>query len=146
MLSTQEKECRVRWMSEYEDLIFTNGCFDLIHIGHIRLLEFAASLGTLVVGLNSDASVKRLKGPSRPINPANQRKEVLKAIKYVSEVIVFDEDTPLNLIRELSPRVLVKGGDYKPEEVIGYGITEIKIFPLIQGVSSSILINRTSGR
>jgi D-beta-D-heptose 7-phosphate kinase/D-beta-D-heptose 1-phosphate adenosyltransferase len=131
---------------EYDNLIFTNGCFDLIHVGHIRLLEFAASLGTLVVGLNSDASVKRLKGPSRPINPASERKEVLKAIKYVSEVVIFEEDTPLNLIKKLSPRVLVKGGDYKPEDVIGYGITEIIIFPLVQGVSSSILINRTSGR
>jgi rfaE bifunctional protein nucleotidyltransferase chain/domain len=131
---------------KHENLIFTNGCFDLIHVGHIRLLEFAASLGTLVVGLNSDASVKRLKGPSRPINPVSERKEVLNAIKYVSEVIIFEEDTPLNLIKKLSPRALVKGGDYKPEDVIGYGITEIIIFPLVQGVSSSILISRTLER
>lgn len=133
-------------MCKHENLIFTNGCFDLIHVGHIRLLEFAASLGTLVVGLNSDASVKRLKGPSRPINPVSERKEVLNAIKYVSEVIIFEEDTPLNLIKKLSPRALVKGGDYKPEDVIGYGITEIIIFPLVQGVSSSILISRTLER
>jgi D-beta-D-heptose 7-phosphate kinase/D-beta-D-heptose 1-phosphate adenosyltransferase len=131
---------------KHENLIFTNGCFDLIHVGHIRLLEFAASLGTLVVGLNSDASVKRLKGPSRPINPVSERKEVLNAIKYVSEVIIFEEDTPLNLIKKLSPRALVKGGDYEPEDVIGYGITEIIIFPLVQGVSSSILISRTLER
>ena len=89
-------------MCKYDNLIFTNGCFDLIHVGHIRLLEFAASLGTLVVGLNSDASVKRLKGASRPINPESERKEVLEAIKYVSEVIIFEEETPLNLIKKLN--------------------------------------------
>jgi D-beta-D-heptose 7-phosphate kinase/D-beta-D-heptose 1-phosphate adenosyltransferase len=133
-------------MNSSENLIFTNGCFDLIHVGHIRLLEFAASLGTLIVGLNSDASVKRLKGSTRPINPSNERKEVLQAIKHVSEVIIFEEDTPLDLIKKLSPRILVKGGDYKPEEVVGYGLTEIRIFPLVNGVSSSALINRISGR
>jgi D-beta-D-heptose 7-phosphate kinase/D-beta-D-heptose 1-phosphate adenosyltransferase len=133
-------------VGDAKELIFTNGCFDVIHIGHIRLLEYAASLGNLVVGLNSDSSVRRLKGPSRPINPSNERMEVLKAIKYVSEVIVFEEDTPLNLIKELRPKALVKGGDYKPQDVVGYGITEIKIFPLVNGFSSSNLISRMSGR
>ena len=133
-------------MRRSKELVFTNGCFDVIHIGHIRLFEYAASLGPLVVGLNSDASVKRLKGPSRPVNTSNERMEVLKAIKYVSEVIVFEEDTPLNLIKELSPKLLVKGGDYRPEDVVGYGITEIRIFPIVNGFSSSNLISRMSGR
>ena len=124
------------------DLIFTNGCFDLIHIGHIRLLEFAASLGKLIVGINSDSSVKKLKGASRPINQINDRIEVLKSIKYVSEVIMFDEETPLNLIKELKPKIIVKGGDYKLEEVIGFGYAEVVIFPFVSGYSSTGIINQ----
>jgi len=101
-------------------IVFTNGCFDIIHAGHVDYLEKAKSLGTfLVVGLNSDESVKRLKGPTRPVNPVDQRKKVLQALKPVDLVIVFEEDTPERLIKEIKPDVLVKGGDWKIENIVG---------------------------
>jgi rfaE bifunctional protein nucleotidyltransferase chain/domain len=101
-------------------IVFTNGCFDIIHAGHVDYLEKAKSLGDfLVVGLNSDESVKRLKGPTRPVNPVEQRKKVLQALKPVDLVIVFEEDTPERLINEIKPDVLVKGGDWKIENIVG---------------------------
>lgn len=101
-------------------IVFTNGCFDIIHAGHVDYLEKAKSLGDfLVVGLNSDDSVKRLKGPTRPVNPLEQRKKVLQALKPVDLVIVFEEDTPERLIKEIKPDVLVKGGDWKIENIVG---------------------------
>jgi rfaE bifunctional protein nucleotidyltransferase chain/domain len=101
-------------------IVFTNGCFDIIHAGHVDYLEKAKSLGDfLVVGLNSDESVKRLKGPTRPVNPVEQRKKVLQALKPVDLVIVFEEDTPERLIKEIKPDVLVKGGDWKIESIVG---------------------------
>jgi rfaE bifunctional protein nucleotidyltransferase chain/domain len=101
-------------------IVFTNGCFDIIHAGHVDYLEKAKSLGDfLVVGLNSDESVKRLKGPTRPVNPVDQRKKVLQALKPVDLVIVFEEDTPERLIKEIKPDVLVKGGDWKTENIVG---------------------------
>jgi rfaE bifunctional protein nucleotidyltransferase chain/domain len=101
-------------------IVFTNGCFDIIHAGHVDYLEKAKSLGDfLVVGLNSDESVKRLKGPTRPVNPLEQRKKVLQALKPVDLVIVFEEDTPERLIKEIKPDVLVKGGDWKIENIVG---------------------------
>lgn len=129
-------------MSKSCDLVFTNGCFDVIHIGHIRLLEFSASMGRLVVGLNSDASVKKLKGPSRPINSEKDRKELLLSIRFVSDVVIFEEDTPIRLIEELGPDIIVKGGDYRPEDVVGYGISDVIIFPLVNDVSSTKLIRQ----
>ncbi len=124
-----------------EKTIFTNGCFDIIHLGHIKLLEFCASLGRVVVGLNSDGSVKRLKGLSRPINSQVDRKEVLSAIKFVDEVIIFDEDTPYSLIKKIQPDIIVKGGDYLAENVIGSDISEIRIFPFLVGRSTTNLIS-----
>jgi D-beta-D-heptose 7-phosphate kinase/D-beta-D-heptose 1-phosphate adenosyltransferase len=104
---------------------FTNGCFDLLHRGHIRLLaEARAACDRLVVGLNSDASTRRLKGNARPINPVEARADVLAALEAVDLVVVFEEDTPLELIRRVQPAVLVKGGDYKPEEVVGREVVE----------------------
>ena len=104
---------------------FTNGCFDLLHRGHIRLLaEARAACDRLVVGLNSDASTRRLKGTARPINPVEARADVLAALEAVDLVVVFEEDTPLELIRRVQPAVLVKGGDYKPEEVVGREVVE----------------------
>jgi D-beta-D-heptose 7-phosphate kinase/D-beta-D-heptose 1-phosphate adenosyltransferase len=100
--------------------VFTNGCFDLLHVGHVRLLAFARSLGDrLVVGLNSDASVRLLKGPTRPILPVDERREMLLALEPVDQVIVFDEPTPLLLIESLRPEVLVKGPDYAGRECCG---------------------------
>jgi D-beta-D-heptose 7-phosphate kinase/D-beta-D-heptose 1-phosphate adenosyltransferase len=122
--------------------IFTNGCFDLLHIGHIELLKYSKSLGDyLVVGINSDNSVKKLKGSSRPINNELTRKIILESIKYVDEVIVFDEDTPIEIIKKIQPNIIVKGGDYKKENVVGYefetiGLLEVKIFNYIENNSS----------
>jgi D-beta-D-heptose 7-phosphate kinase/D-beta-D-heptose 1-phosphate adenosyltransferase len=104
-------------------IVFTNGCFDIIHIGHITLLEKAKSLGDiLVVGLNSDESVKKLKGKERPIVPQNERAKILDSIKYVDYVVVFDEITPYKVITEIKPDIIVKGKDYKLKEVVGWGI------------------------
>lgn len=101
-------------------MVFTNGCFDILHAGHVSLLERARALGAyLVVGLNSDASITRLKGPTRPVNNCGDRVTVLKAIRWVDHVEVFDEDTPLELIRRLRPDVLVKGGDWAVDQIVG---------------------------
>ncbi|MGB9766148.1 MAG: D-glycero-beta-D-manno-heptose 1-phosphate adenylyltransferase [Sulfurihydrogenibium sp.] len=105
---------------EGKKIVFTNGCFDIIHAGHVDYLEKAKSLGDfLVVGLNSDDSVRRLKGKDRPVNPQEHRKKVLSALKPVDLVIIFDEDTPERLIKEIKPDVLVKGGDWKIENIVG---------------------------
>ena len=123
--------------------IFTNGCFDILHQGHIELLEYCASLGdVLVVGLNSDSSVRRLKGQGRPINDENSRKYLLEAIKHVSKVYLFEEDTPYELIKKIRPNIIVKGGDYLPENVVGADLAEIRIFPYIQGQSTTSMLRR----
>ena len=99
---------------------FTNGCFDLLHLGHLSLLKNAKlNCDYLIVGLNSDSSIKRLKGQSRPINNEKTRYEILKSIKYIDEVIIFNEDTPINLIKQLSPDILIKGADYLEDEIVG---------------------------
>jgi D-beta-D-heptose 7-phosphate kinase/D-beta-D-heptose 1-phosphate adenosyltransferase len=135
-----------------QSIVFTNGCFDILHLGHVRLLQEASALGDyLVVGVNSDASVKRLKGPSRPVNPAEARAEILNALGAVGAVTVFDEDTPLALITAIRPNVLVKGGDYRPEHVVGRVEVEaaggkLVLVPLVPGQSTSSLVNRASDR
>jgi D-beta-D-heptose 7-phosphate kinase/D-beta-D-heptose 1-phosphate adenosyltransferase len=123
-----------------KSLVFTNGCFDIIHSGHIALLAHCAKFGTVIVGLNSDQSVKRLKGNDRPINSEQDRKLVLESIRFVNEVIIFSEDTPLSLIHRLKPNIIVKGGDYRKEDVVGYNLAEIKIFPTILGKSTTNII------
>lgn len=129
-------------------IVFTNGCFDLLHIGHIELLKFAKSLGNyLIVAINSDDSVKKLKGFSRPINNEITRKTILESIKYVDEVIIFNEDTPLEVIKKLQPNIIVKGGDYKKEDIVGYefeklGLLEIKLFNYIPNNSTTSIIER----
>lgn len=101
-------------------IVFTNGCFDLLHIGHIRYLEEAAKLGDLlVVGINTDASVQKLKGPTRPIQNENDRAEILASLKSVSHTVLFGEETPLKLIEQIKPDVLVKGGDWKIDQIVG---------------------------
>ena len=106
--------------NKQKKIVFTNGCFDILHRGHVSYLNEAKSLGDLlVIGLNSDASVKRLKGPERPINNEIDRSFMLENLKCVDFVAVFEEDTPLNLIKEITPAVLVKGGDWKPEQIVG---------------------------
>jgi D-beta-D-heptose 7-phosphate kinase/D-beta-D-heptose 1-phosphate adenosyltransferase len=128
-------------------VVFTNGCFDLLHLGHVRLLEEAASLGDcLVVGVNSDESVRRLKGPSRPLQSQEDRCAILAALECVDAVVVFDEDDPLALISGLKPDVLVKGGDYRLDEVVGHELVpETVIVPLVEGRSTTALVASFSG-
>ncbi len=129
-------------------MVFTNGCFDLLHPGHVSYLRAARSLGdALVVGLNSDASVGRLKGPLRPIVPEKDRAIMLAALKFVDAVVVFDEDTPERLMRELKPAVYVKGGDYRIEdlpeaEVAAQVGAEVRILPFKPGYSTTALIEK----
>ena len=130
-------------------IVFTNGCFDLMHVGHIRYLQAARELGdVLVVGVNSDASVRSLnKGPGRPIIPEAQRAEVLAALACVDDVVVFDEPDPGALIGALQPDVLVKGGDWAPDRIVGREVVEARggrvlTIPLVPGVSTSALVER----
>ncbi len=120
-------------------VVFTNGCFDILHVGHLTLLAAAKALGThLIVGLNSDASARRLKGPSRPIQSQDKRAAMLAALPWVDEVRIFDEDTPERLLAELRPTILVKGGDYKPEQVLGREHAgEVVIIPFVEGNSTT---------
>lgn len=139
-----------QFRSEHKNqkIVFTNGCFDILHIGHIRYLQEAAKLGdVLIVGLNSDASVKRLKGPERPINSEQERAEMLGALGFVDYVVVFEEDTPLNLINTIQPDVLVKGGDYSPNDVVGKTEVESRggklvLIPFVEGKSTTRIIEK----
>ena len=126
--------------------VFTNGCFDILHKGHIELLAYCKSLGHVTVGLNSDDSVKRLKGSSRPMNTESDRKRILEAIRYVDEVVIFGEDTPYELLLRLKPDVIVKGGDYRAHEVIGSDLCEVRIFETVKGYSTTNIINRVAER
>ena len=135
-----------------QSIVFTNGCFDLLHVGHVRMLKRAATFGDfLIVGLNSDSSVRRLKGESRPIQNQADRAEVLAALECVDAVVVFEDDTPTDLIRTLRPEVLVKGGDYSLDQVVGREIVEayggrIELAPMVQGRSTTGLVQRLAER
>ena len=127
-------------------IVFTNGCFDLLHIGHIRYLEEARALGdVLVVGVNSDSSVRKLKGPKRPVLPEEERAEILSGLGCVDYITLFDEIDPLKLITSLHPHVLVKGGDWTKEQIVGREVVErsggeVVIIPFVKGASTSNLI------
>jgi D-beta-D-heptose 7-phosphate kinase / D-beta-D-heptose 1-phosphate adenosyltransferase len=139
-----------QWRQHGLRIGFTNGCFDLLHRGHIRLLaEARAACDLLVVGLNSDASTTRLKGNGRPINPAEGRAEVLAALEAVDLVVVFEEDTPLELIKRVRPAVLVKGADYKREDVVGHDVVEaaggsVILIDLVEGQSTTNIVRRVA--
>jgi rfaE bifunctional protein nucleotidyltransferase chain/domain len=136
------------WKFKNQKVVFTNGCFDIIHLGHVEYLAKAASLGNkLVIGLNSDASVKRLKGPARPVQDENTRAMVLASFGFVAKVVLFDEDTPHDLIKLVLPDILVKGGDYEPEKIVGYDIVignggEVITLDLVNGHSTSSIITK----
>lgn len=136
------------WQSQGQKVVFTNGCFDLVHLGHVDYLEKAAALGDkLVIGLNSDASVKRLKGEKRPILDGNARTRLLAALEFVQGVVVFEEDTPRGLIASLLPDVLVKGADYAVEEVEGHKEVlanggRVELVELVEGYSTSSIVAR----
>lgn len=127
------------WRFKSQKIVFTNGCFDLIHQGHIDYLAKAASFGNqLIIGLNTDDSVKRLKGVERPINHQYARAKVLSALIFTSAVVLFDQDTPLELIQLIEPDILVKGGDYQLNEVVGKEFAkETRIIPLTPGFSTT---------
>jgi rfaE bifunctional protein nucleotidyltransferase chain/domain len=129
-------------------IVFTNGCFDLIHAGHVRYLRAARRLGdVLVVGLNSDASVRRLKGPQRPLVPQRARCEVMAALEMVDLVTVFAQDTPYELIARVQPDVLVKGGDWRPDHIVGADLVRarggrVRALPFARGYSTTALVER----
>ncbi|MEO0144479.1 MAG: D-glycero-beta-D-manno-heptose 1-phosphate adenylyltransferase [candidate division WOR-3 bacterium] len=140
----EAKEIVENLKKEGKIIVFTNGVFDILHIGHIRLLKTAKSFGDfLILAINSDSSVKKIKGEKRPIFSLNERIEILSAISYVDIILSFDEETPYNLIKFLKPDILVKGGDYKEEDVIGREfVKEVKIVPYIEGFSTTKIIER----
>ena len=129
-------------------IVFSNGCFDILHRGHVEYLAKAAAFGdVMIIGLNTDASVRRLKGPSRPVNDENARAFVLAGLEFVSAVVLFDEDTPYNLIKTVQPDVLVKGSDYKPENIVGYDIVmakggKVETIDLVEGFSTTKTIEK----
>jgi D-beta-D-heptose 7-phosphate kinase/D-beta-D-heptose 1-phosphate adenosyltransferase len=133
-------------------IVFTNGCFDILHIGHARYLHEARSLGDhLIVAVNSDRSVRAIKGAERPVVNQDERAEMLAALGCVDSVIIFDEDTPLNVIEYLKPDMLVKGGDWKPEEIVGSSVItaaggDVKSIPFVEGSSTTGIINRIEGK
>jgi D-beta-D-heptose 7-phosphate kinase/D-beta-D-heptose 1-phosphate adenosyltransferase len=152
LLSRQELAARAAtWRTEGKRIVFSNGCFDLLHAGHLALLSHASKLGdVLVLAINSDASVRRLKGPERPLVPQAERAALLAALTFVDAVTIFEEDNPLAVLQAIKPHVLVKGGDYQPSEVIGRELVEaaggrVVIVPLTPEKSTSSLVARIRG-
>jgi rfaE bifunctional protein nucleotidyltransferase chain/domain len=140
------------WQNAGEKVVFTNGVFDLLHLGHITYLAKASELGEkLVIGLNADSSVKRIKGESRPINDQNNRAALLASLFFVDAIVLFDEDTPLNIITTLMPDILVKGADYIVENIVGAKEVianggEVKTINFVEGYSSTSIIQKIQGR
>jgi rfaE bifunctional protein nucleotidyltransferase chain/domain len=129
-------------------LVTTNGCFDLLHIGHVRILQAAKQLGdVLIVGINSDASVRKLKGASRPVTPGDQRAEILASLACVDYVTIFDEDTPVEFLKAVKPNIHVKGSDYKPSDLAETPVVEsfggtVKILDLVPGHSTTSILKK----
>ena len=134
------------WRKEGKTIVFSNGCFDILHRGHVEYLSKAADLGDiLIIGLNTDASVKRIKGPSRPVNDEKARAVVLAALEFVDAIMFFEEDTPYNLIKNVQPDVLVKGKDYKAEDIVGYDLVtnkggKVETIELVEGFSTTNIL------
>lgn len=159
-IKTNEYESRLQKLVEFDqieslskqlegkEIVFTNGCFDIIHSGHVKYLQKAATLGDiLIVGLNDDASIARLKGDSRPINKLEDRLEVLSALACIDYILIFGEDTPIELIKSIKPTILAKGADYVRETVVGYDIVEqyggrVELIELVEGKSTTNIINK----
>ncbi len=137
-----------QWKSTGKRIVFTNGCFDILHAGHVDYLSRAADHGqVLIVGLNTDHSVKRIKGPNRPLNPQQARAKLLASLFFVDAVVLFDQDTPEELIRLIGPHILVKGGDYQPDTIAGASNViqdkgRVVTIPLLEGYSTSGLIEK----
>ena len=145
---SQLDELIKQWKDSGEKIVFTNGCFDIIHQGHIDYLAKAADLGTkLFIGVNTDNSVSRIKGPTRPIQDENSRLMILAAMEFTDAVILFDEDTPLKLIERIIPHVLVKGSDYKAEDIVGYEVVtshggRVETLDFLEGYSTTAIEKR----
>ncbi|MBN2175985.1 MAG: D-glycero-beta-D-manno-heptose 1-phosphate adenylyltransferase [Bacteroidales bacterium] len=139
------------WRFKSQKIVFTNGCFDILHLGHIDYLSKAKDLGDiLIIGVNSDNSIRRIKGTNRPITDEMSRATILAALHFVDAVVMFEEDTPYNLIEIIKPDILVKGGDYKPEEIVGADIVvkndgKIEVIPFLEGYSTSKIIDKIKG-
>jgi len=152
-IKTLEEACRLRERLEKDglSLVFTNGCFDLLHPGHVRYLAAARKMGDhLLVAVNSDRSVVKIKGPSRPVQPQSVRAEMLSALESVDSVIVFDEETPLRVIEALTPDVLVKGGDWKEADIVGADVVRargglVRSIPFEKGFSTTAMIEKIRG-
>jgi D-beta-D-heptose 7-phosphate kinase/D-beta-D-heptose 1-phosphate adenosyltransferase len=128
-------------------IVFTNGCFDIVHRGHLELLKYCKSIGgKVIIGLNSDKSIKEIKGKNRPVNNQKDRKFLLESLKYVDEVIIFEEKTPYNLITKIKPDIIVKGGDYDIKSVVGNDIAEVRIFKYVEGYSTTKTIQNIINR
>ena len=138
----------LKWREENQKIVFTNGCFDLLHLGHVDYLAKAKDLGDrLIIGVNTDSSVKRLKGKNRPLQDENSRLHILAALHSVDAVVLFDEDTPYELIKKIQPDILVKGADYKIEDIVGYDIVtsrggSVQTIEFIEGYSTTNIEQR----
>ena len=136
------------WRKHGKNIVFTNGCFDLLHVGHVKYLQAARQLGDLLIlGLNSDDSIRRLKGSGRPLIGQDERAHILAALNCIDYVVIFDEDTPLELISKLRPDILVKGGDYTAEGVVGRELVEsyggrVELINFVDGKSTTNIINK----
>ncbi|MGC4021895.1 MAG: D-glycero-beta-D-manno-heptose 1-phosphate adenylyltransferase [Cyclobacteriaceae bacterium] len=150
--SLQDASQQVKsWQAAGQKVVFTNGCFDLIHLGHVDYLEKARNLGDrLVVGLNTDSSVSRFKGPERPLQDQVSRARVMASFQFVDLVVFFDEDTPKSLISELVPNILVKGGDYLAENIVGADVVKnnggsVKTIDFVPGYSTTRIVEKIKG-
>lgn len=145
---TNAKHLVKEWHQKGERVVFTNGCFDILHLGHVDYLEKARSLGDrLVIGLNTDSSVSRFKGPDRPIQDQHSRARILASLQFVDLVVFFDDDTPLALISELLPDILVKGSDYMAESIVGAEVVQknggvVKTIDFVSGYSTTRIIEK----
>ncbi|MCD6521695.1 D-glycero-beta-D-manno-heptose 1-phosphate adenylyltransferase [Candidatus Calescamantes bacterium] len=149
---SQAKEIIGKEREKGKKIVFTNGCFDLLHAGHIYLLREAKKEGDiLIVALNSDSSVRKIKGTSRPIYPEKERAEILASLEMVDYVVIFEETTPYQIIKELKPHILVKGGDWRINEVVGRDLVEswggkVKIIPYLSGFSTTHIVEKIKKR
>jgi D-glycero-beta-D-manno-heptose 1-phosphate adenylyltransferase len=149
IVSLSEANAKVKaWQQAGSKVVFTNGCFDLIHLGHVDYLEKARNLGDkLILGLNTDDSVSRFKGPERPLQDQNSRARVLAAMQFIDLVVFFNEDTPLSLISELVPNILVKGSDYLTENIVGADVVQkaggvVKTIDFVPGYSTTLIVEK----
>lgn len=139
------------WKAKGDKIVFTNGCFDLLHLGHVDYLEKARQLGDkLVLGLNTDASISRIKGPNRPLQDEMSRARVMASLLFIDAVVLFDNDTPLELIKAVQPDILVKGNDYSIENIVGQDIVmakggDVKTVPLVKGYSTTNIVKKIEG-